>query len=379
MFLQVFWVSEITTGDGQYVNWYASRGLVNPSPFNTWNWPKVVQPTTSDWNIWKRELTKLGLQTREGKIRLHQSLGTWFQPSNCAWFYDPTCHRVYNRITGDIYQHKLGRPTRQAMSCFILASVGSKDFPLRHGVTVIQRNGYVQMEGQAEIESGKVQEDHNFRQFLSQHPQWDWWSDQIQVDFGALAAITEDLQNGCALAVSDGSYKDWKGTAAIVVEGKKFRHRITSVVRVPGHNDVQCAYRSEAAGILAAVQMVEAITKYSNLEKGAERMCRDGQSALRQLFSKAVNVSIAHFDIINTTQAILRQSVLKWSILHVRGHQTVFPLEQEASLNEEMDLLCKDYWDTADWSTVPWFHLEWQVQIRNRCISSNLVHEIRQH
>jgi hypothetical protein len=44
-----------------------------------------------------------------------------------------------------------------------------------------------------------------------------------------------------------------------------------------------------------------------------------------------------------------------------------------------MDLLCKDYWETADWSTVPWFHLEWQVQIRNRCISSNLVQEIRQH
>jgi hypothetical protein len=48
-------------------------------------------------------------------------------------------------------------------------------------------------------------------------------------------------------------------------------------------------------------------------------------------------------------------------------------------LNKEMDLLCKDYWETADWSTVPWFHMDWQVQINNRCISSNLVQEIRQH
>jgi hypothetical protein len=130
---------------------------------------------------------------------------------------------------------------------------------------------------------------------------------------------------------------------------------------------------------LAAVQLVDAMARYANLEKGAVLMCCDGQSALRQSFSKVVNVSAAHFDIINTTQAALRQSVLNWSTLHVRGHQTVFPLEREAALNKEMDLLCKDYWDKADWSTIPWFHMDWQVHITNRCILSNLVQEIRQH
>jgi hypothetical protein len=378
-FLKVFWVSEIVTGDGRFINWYATKGEANPFPFNTWKWPREIQPTRADWNIWQWGLNKLGQHTREGKIRLHQPLGTWLETSSCVWFYDPTCQRIYNRITKEIYVHKRGRPTRQAISCFTLAKDYNDDFSLKYGATVIQRKGYLQMESHAEIDSDISQESSDFRQFLNKHPQWDWWSKQVQVDINALATITEDLRNGDVLAVSDGSYKDQKGTAAIVVEGKRSGCRITSVVQVPGDKDAQCAYRSEAAGILAAVQIVEAMARYANLEKGEVLMCCDGQSALRQSFSKTVNVSTAHFDIINTTQAVLRQSVLKWNTLHVRGHQTVFPLEREAALNEEMDLRCKDYWEKADWSNIPWFHMEWQVFITNRCLSSNLAQEIRQH
>jgi hypothetical protein len=367
------------TGDGRFVNWYATKGLANSFTLNTWKWPREMQPTTLDWNIWQWGLNKLGQRTREGKIRLHQPLGTWLQPASCVWYYDPICQRVYNRITKVIYRRKAGRATRQAISCFTVTKENHDEFPFKYGATVIQCKGYLQMESYAAIDLDTPQEINDFKQFINNHPQWDWWSGQIQIDLNALTTITEDLRNGEALAVSDGSYKDQKGTAAIVVEGKKSGCRITAVVQVPGYKDAQCAYRSEAAGILAAVQIVEAMVKFSKLEKGAVRMCCDGLSALRQSFSKAVNVSTAHFDIINTTQALLRQLVLNWSILHVRGHQSVFPLEREAALNKEMDLLCKDYWEKADWSSIPWFHMDWQVLITNRCISSNQVQEIRQH
>jgi hypothetical protein len=268
MFLRVFWVSEITTGDGRYVNWYAAKGLPNPTPSNPWKWPKEMLPNKSDWESWKKGLQKLGLQTRGGQIALHQPVGAWIQAVDCVWFYDPTCNRLLNRITGQIYTHRGGRPTRHAKSCFTLANVDNADFPMDRGVTVIQRNNYIQVESGAGIESSAVLEYTDFQQFLRSQPQWLWWAGQIQVDNTALGTITEDLRRGSAIVVSDGSYKDQKGTAAIVIEGRKSGLRIASVVRVPGDRDVQCTYRSEAAGILAAVQMVEAMATYANVDKG---------------------------------------------------------------------------------------------------------------
>jgi hypothetical protein len=81
-------------------------------------------------------------------------------------------------------------------------------------------------------------------------------------------------------------YKDNYGTAAVIVEGIKPGRCICMAVIVPGAPQMQCAYSSKAAGILAAIQLVEAVVLFFNIPEGRCTLGCDGQVALRQVFTK---------------------------------------------------------------------------------------------
>jgi hypothetical protein len=70
------------------------------------------------------------------------------------------------------------------------------------------------------------------------------------------------------VAVSNGSFKDQNGTAAVVIEGKKAGRRVTSSVIISGGSNKQWAYRSEVARILAALQMVNTVAQFYGIEEG---------------------------------------------------------------------------------------------------------------
>jgi hypothetical protein len=57
------------------------------------------------------------------------------------------------------------------------------------------------------------------------------------------------IQEGDAIAISDGSFQDQYGTAAWFMEGACSLGRIVGAVMVPGTGKDQSAYRSELTGI----------------------------------------------------------------------------------------------------------------------------------
>ena len=58
------------------------------------------------------------------------------------------------------------------------------------------------------------------------------------------------IQEGVAIFVSDGSFKDKWGIYALIVEGRKSSlHRILASSTTPGHPEDQEAYRSELSGL----------------------------------------------------------------------------------------------------------------------------------
>ena len=79
--------------------------------------------------------------------------------------------------------------------------------------------------------------------------------------------IIQDVCNGTAVAVSDGSYKEMGGTAAWILENASGSERIIGLVNVPGTVLDQSAYRSEIAGIYGSVVMVETIRETFGLKK----------------------------------------------------------------------------------------------------------------
>jgi hypothetical protein len=66
-------------------------------------------------------------------------------------------------------------------------------------------------------------------------------------------------------------------------------------------------------------------------------------------------------------------TTINWVPYHVKGHHSILPLDRQAKLNHEMDLLCKSFWMLRLTTERIWFQLQWQVASNNRRISSNIA------
>jgi hypothetical protein len=219
----------------------------------------------------------------------------------------------------------------------------------------------------------------DFKSFIQQNHKWKWWSGNWEGNEGTVIQVASDIANGNGFAACDGSYKEGKGTASTVVEGKSAGPKIYTSVMVPGDTEDQSAYRSELAGILATIQMVNAICEYRGVQQGSITICCDGKSALFQSFHENIQVDTAQFDILVQSRAELKKSPVRWTYKHVLGHQSVFPLDRAGTLNDEMDIKCKRFWEQTQEMQPIWFHNEWQVMINSRPISSNLSKSIREY
>jgi hypothetical protein len=136
--------------------------------------------------------------------------------------------------------------------------------------------------------------------------------------------VAHALQMGTAVALSDGSFKDQFGMAAIVIEAANSLHNIITVNVVPGHPDVQSPFCSELAGLFGQVILVNTIcAAYNDTSSGSIESGCDGKAALEQLslFDEQVDTNGQQFDLISAIRLALRQSPITWSIRHVKGHQ----------------------------------------------------------
>jgi hypothetical protein len=79
--------------------------------------------------------------------------------------------------------------------------------------------------------------------------------------------ILNDIKTGDIILVSDGSYHPTKqqGTAAWILEGTKSSIQIIGRVVTPGPDISQSAYRSELAGILASITVLNALLSFHNI------------------------------------------------------------------------------------------------------------------
>jgi hypothetical protein len=160
------------------------------------------------------------------------------------------------------------------------------------------------------------------------------------------------------IAVSDGSYnpKLGMGSAAWILSSKCGKHRLSGGGLVPGHKDIQSAYRSETAGILGSMI---AIIKYLQHYNGQITIgCQitvgcDGKSALyttmkrdRQSFTSTE----ASFDIVSRVIHLREQIVHTLQPLHIKGHQDKYgdTLDIPARLNILMDLRAKEFIHEAE-------------------------------
>jgi hypothetical protein len=378
IYMQMTWLSELTSGDGIHILGTAFKGICNPVMSRQWKWPNQGQPTAQDWAIWRKFLASLGTSSRAGCIKLYKPLGNWEAGNEHAWYYDPDSDRLLHALTNTVFVRKTGRPTRQAISRFISSSIPALDFPKTVVGTTETHNGTITLTGSAPVKN-ILSSFATFCQFLKSKQEWEWLTKNLHYDEGHLAKIAREISQGHGIAVSDGSFDNQRGTALLVIEGCTSDERILADVMVPGEPDIQCAFRSEAAGILAAIQLVHALLQFYNIQQGSITMYCDGKSALQRCFSDRVNINSPHWDIITTAISERNKNSYRWIPTHVHGHQTAAILTREAVLNNEMDQRCKQYWHLTESHMPVWFHVDWQLGIGGKRVSSNLAQTIRQH
>jgi hypothetical protein len=275
-----------------------------------------------------------------------------------------------------VWVRRPGRPTRTSRSKYIPSNIVANDFPRQCIATIIcHGNSVVSIEGHDRVYETVNQGSSSFKSFMLANKEYNWIQNVSTTD-SEVFDIAADIQGEQGMVVSDGSFKENRGTAAVVIEGTNSKARILADVVVPGDGSYQCAFRSEAAGILAAMQLVNAVARYTGIPSGKVKMCCDGKSALSRCFSNKVDTNLAHWDVINLAIRERKDSIITWQQHHVKGHQDTFPLERDAALNDEMDQRCKKFWVEGP-VTAQWFLQPWTVTVNNRQVTSELAETIR--
>ena len=144
---------------------------------------------------------------------------------------------------------------------------------------------------------------------------------------GVRKVFMEQVRLSKGLVVGDGSYKDGRSSAAIVVQHQRSknidsRKRNTQSVTVPGHAKEQSSYRGELGGILTAIVYTNKQCKENNITEGKCIMGCDNKGALAASFGwKTPNPNWVCFDIVSMIRYHLRDSTIQWAGKHIKGHQ----------------------------------------------------------
>jgi len=164
-------------------------------------------------------------------------------------------------------------------------------------------------------------------------------------------AIAEAIKRCSMIAVSNGSFRDQYGTAAIIIEGYNPLHRITAKVITPGGAQDHSSYRSELAGIYSTLTIINHICFFYDIHEGQVEFACDGLSALHQVFSNnSTSSDVADFDLVSAARKAWTTSPVTWITRHVAGHKDKDPthkLDCWESLNVEADNLARDFLDIA--------------------------------
>jgi hypothetical protein len=114
--------------------------------------------------------------------------------------------------------------------------------------------------------------------------------------------LAKSIQDGDAIAISDGSFQDQYGTAAWALEGQGPSGRIVEAVTAPDTAKDQSAYRSELTGIYCILLCAKKLCEYFKITQGSIELGCDGQAALDKAFNyvSIIKIEDPNYDLLFT-------------------------------------------------------------------------------
>ena len=352
MFLQVASLSDITTGCGTRISRSSQQGSVDSTRVSLYTWPRQSNPPPSFWETWREALKSLC----SSDWTLQRPLGEWLSVVSCQFFYDPLSERIYVR-EGQFtffYSRCPSRTSRSNTSRF-----GNKQATAEWPATCLPatvdiHRTFIYLTGFHSLQYSQANTPDSFFDYLrTSLPTSSLWALQHLKFIGDLPAFARICTTGSVslYAVSDGSFKDNRGTACWRISLPSSNDYFLGSVHVPGPPGCQSAFRSELAGLYGIAITLWAIKNFYNCEISATIGC-DGLSALLlcQENSDVINPNSAQFDLIFATRHILRLTSGQYTWRHIKGHQDEggnTKLDMWALFNIQMDMAAKQFWSTG--------------------------------
>ena len=354
LYLQVLTVAELATADGESLTDKAWNGIRDTSITSPYIWPVQPSPPLRDWRLWQAALSVCFLARG---LRLQVPLGDWLgNDFQWEWFYSPSENRLYQRTSsGWIFWIQRSTVRRTPQPLFIRQQLLSARPGRCYRARTEPWGNFTRLLSASTTYSNSrpppsAVSDKPLLQVIRALPSSQQWSLQRCLSSHEYGQdIVHAIENGTAIAVSDGSFKDSFGTAAWTIRGDSDDQFLTGVNVVPGVATDQSAFRSELAGLYGIIMAITTICTSRNILHGCVTVACDGEAALEYIFdwgTKFLKSSTPHLDLIAAGRKLIQQSPLQWKFRHVKGHQDDFvgPLDRWATLNVEMDMLAKAHW-----------------------------------
>jgi len=161
---------------------------------------------------------------------------------------------------------------------------------------------------------------------------------------GEVTLLVQAIQQGMAVAVSDGSLQEQYGAVAWTIEGRRSKHKLSGAGLTPGSPMDQRIYQSKLFGIWGILETLHQLVKAHQI-KGQVVVACNGLSALKKASSTyPTNLNETNYDLISAIQNLCQMLPLTLVFTHVKGHQDssqIMALPRLAWLNIQMDANAK--------------------------------------
>ena len=398
IFLRVMYVSDMTSGDGKFIEECFIQGTRPIDRRSQWKWLYQHRPSKEAWVQWRKALG-LVWKIDASNRNCDPKLGKWRPQKflNMTWFfsYDTDTNLVYRKHCEVWENYKLISEMR---NCSIFELCSSHLTP----GTSAQRISVFKMENNKIYTSGYSGciSSQRYRSFQTDD-WWEWTIHKAQLkDIELLdntyiccpvRKLKDMIINNLLHIVCDGSFfpEEKVATAAFVIEDCSLREMGRGYCRVTG-GDVEIGpYRAEVGGIHLVLHVLKAICSECKITNGSVTIHCDCEAAVKMMHRHpdTITVSTKHHDILWDITYMIQHLPLKIKFAWIKGHQSTDMIQtnQLAKMNDTVDGIAKKYakyciQHPTEQSSIVYGNSYWNVECNGmrivNAIDKRIVHHV---
>ena len=349
---QVYYLSDLTTGDGKHL----LLEYTTPHPYNrpprtsSWEWP-TAKPTRDDWSLWKSSLSQIFPHHR---LPPDYQLGRWVTEPHIphTLFYDKDQHHLWEKQQDTWKRYDRSSSSLRPRYRLHSSHQSSPSTPMEPATAKRISHNSLSFTGSAPPPP-QVSTPISISETIATFGEARWpLNTAIFPEEGK--PIADAIQQGTAIGVSDGSYKPGKNrklsAAAWILQDLHTGQVTYGVVRTSGTTTENNAYRAELQGFHTMLMGVTTICTLYHITTGSIVLGMDNEAGVLQCMETMEEppANTKHVDLIRACRRIINSLPIQVHLEHIDGHadaivgRTLNPME---CLNVAADSMAKEHLD----------------------------------